>query len=123
MQYRANPIICKNNEFPVQGVILPQKKSTKKIFGFMPFAKWVPQNFFCPCPPPLLEPHPFQNSGREAVLVGPPCWLAPPFVHHAPFCTFLRFQRMFHESGIRDQGIRDHEGFIWGFMFVVPQSR
>ena len=31
-------------------------------------------------------------------------YLLPPLcVYHAPFCTLLQLQRIFHESGIRDQ--------------------
>ena len=31
------------------------------------------------------------------------------------FCTLLYFQRMCRESGIKDEGIRDHQGAKEGF--------
>ena len=35
-----------------------------------------------------------------------------------PLCTLLHFQRMCPESGIKDEGIRDHQGAREGFLFV-----
>ena len=35
-----------------------------------------------------------------------------------PFCTLLYFQRMCHESGIKDEGTRNHPGAREGFLFV-----
>jgi hypothetical protein len=100
LPYESNPIRA-------QRVVLQQKE---RHFFFVPL-------------PPSCESHiHIRIAGQmlfyALLLVGP-----PPSVYHALFCTLLHFQRMFHESGIRDQGIRDHEGFIWGFVFVVPQSR
>ena len=35
-----------------------------------------------------------------------------------PFCTLLQFQTMCPESGIKDEGIGDHQGASEGFWFV-----
>ena len=35
-----------------------------------------------------------------------------------PFCTLLHFQTMYPESGIKNEGIRDHQGASEGFLFV-----
>ena len=35
-----------------------------------------------------------------------------------PFCTLLHFERMCPESGIKDEGIRDHQGAKERFLFV-----
>ena len=35
-----------------------------------------------------------------------------------PFCTLLYFQVMCPESGIKDEGIGDHQGASHGLLFV-----
>ena len=50
----------------------------------------------------------------------------PPFIVLAcimlHFGTLLHFQRMVRESGMRHQGIPDHEGFIWDLCLLCPKA-
>ena len=112
-------IICENYKFPARCCFTAKKE--KQIFFSAAFAKKGSakqkklQINFVPLTP-LREPHSCQTRGTDAACCPPP----PLCMHHTPFCTLLHFQRMFNESGIRDQGIPDHESFwVLGYWIVV----
>ena len=93
--------ICKTISFPAQGVVVRKKETEKKlIFGVMPYAKVCSAKknrkneiIFAPVPPFLQE---CRICGRDAVCV--PLLAPPPSLSHAPFCTFLCFQRMMNHD-------------------------